>query len=112
MVVGETHVVDVDRGGSAVRTVTGGGTALRAAVSRLQRDLAAYDPALPDRAVAEDQLAELALQAAGTPAPEQLQHSLLLVAAAIGSVSALAAPLAALREAVEQQLSRPTPAPR
>lgn len=106
MVVGETHVVDADRSGSVVGAVTGGGAALRAAVARLERDLAAYRHALPDRAVAEDELAELARQATGTPVPEQLRHSLLLVAAALGSVSALAAPLAVLREAVEHELSR------
>jgi hypothetical protein len=106
MVVGETHVVDADCGGSVVGTIDGGAAALRAAVARLERELAAYRRALPDRAVAEDELAELARQAVGAPAPEQLRHSLLLVAAALGSVSALAAPLAALREAVEQHLAR------
>lgn len=112
MVVGETHVVDADRSESVVRTVTGGGVALRTAVARLERDLAAYRRALPDRAVAEDELAELARQATGAPAPEQLRQALLLVAAALGSVSALAVPLAALREAVEQELSRlPRPMP-
>lgn len=105
MVVGETHAVGADRSGSDVRTVSGS-AALRAAVAGLERDLAAYRPALPDRAVAEDELAELARQAAGTPAPDQLRHSLLLVAAALGSVSALTAPLAALRDAVEAQLTR------
>ncbi|MFG1810345.1 DUF5955 family protein [Streptomyces sp. NPDC049040] len=106
MVVGETHVVDADRSETVVGAVTGGGAALRAAVSRLERELAAYGRALPDRGVAEDGLAELARQATGAPAPEQLRHSLLLVAAALGSVSALRVPLAALREAVEQQLAR------
>lgn len=105
MVVGETHVVDADRSGPVVRTMNSGGRALRAAVGRLEQELAAYRRALPDRAVAEDGLAELARQAAGDPAPDQLRHSLLLVAAALGSVSALAAPLAVLREAVEQELS-------
>ncbi|CAG7653626.1 DUF5955 family protein [Actinacidiphila bryophytorum] len=106
MVVGETHVVGADRSGSDVRTVNGGGADLPAAVARLERDLAAYRPALPDRAVAEVELAALARQAAGAPAPDQLRHSLLLVAAALGSVSALTAPLAALREAVEAHLTR------
>jgi hypothetical protein len=106
MVVGETHVVDGDRSESVVRTVTGGhAAALCAAVIRLQRELAAYQPALPDRAVAVDELAALARQATGPAVPEQLRQSLLLVAAALGSVSALAAPLAALREAVENELS-------
>jgi hypothetical protein len=106
MVVGETHVVDADRSESVVGTLTGGGVALRAAVARVERDLAAYRAVLPDRAVAEDELAELARQSAGTPAPEQLRHSLLLIASALGSVSALTAPLAVLREAVEQELRR------
>ncbi|CAG6396123.1 DUF5955 family protein [Streptomyces cocklensis] len=105
MVVGETHVVGADRSASGVRVGAGSGGALRAAVARLEGELAAYRPALPDRAVAEVELADLARQAAGTPAPEQLRHSLLLVAAALGSVSALRAPLAALRDAVEQQLA-------
>lgn len=105
MVVGETHVVGADRSASGVQVGAGGGGALPAAVARLERDLAAYRPALPDRAVAEVELADLARQASGTPAPEQLRHSLLLVAAALGSVSALRAPLAALRDAVEQQLA-------
>lgn len=106
MVVGETHVVDGDRSDGAVRANAGDGAALRAAVSRLERELAEYRPVLPDRAVAEEELAELGRQAGGRPAPEQLRHSLLLVAAALGSVSRLAAPVAALREAVEQEIGR------
>ncbi|WP_329173632.1 MULTISPECIES: DUF5955 family protein [unclassified Streptomyces] len=98
-------MVDDDRSESVVRTVTGGGAALRAAVARLELELAAYRRALPDRAVAEEELAELARQTSGAPSPEQLRQSLLLVAAALGSVSALAAPLAALRDAVEQEVS-------
>ena len=106
MVVGETPVVDEDCSESVVRTVAAGGAALRVAVAGLQRELAAFQPALPDRAIAEDVLAELLRQTAGRPAsPEQLRYALLLVAAALGSVSALAAPLAALREAVENELS-------
>lgn len=106
MVVGETHVVDGDRSEGAVRPASGAGAALCAAVARLERELAEYRPVLPDRAVAEEELAELSRQAGGPPAPEQLRHSLLLVAAALGSVSRLAAPLAALREAVEHELGR------
>lgn len=108
--MGETQVIDDDRGGTAGRTagqgVPGGGS-LCEAVARLQRELRAYRPVLPDRAVAEDQLDALARQAAGLPpslcftTTECLRHSLLLVAAAIGSVSALAGPLDSLREAVE-----------
>ncbi|NUS13008.1 MAG: hypothetical protein HOY69_16685 [Streptomyces sp.] len=89
-----------------MRPTTGGGVALRAAVARLERELAGHRAFLPDRAVAEEELAELDRQASGTPAPEQLRQSLLLVAAALGSVSRLAAPVAALREAVEQELVR------
>ncbi|WUH95662.1 DUF5955 family protein [Streptomyces sp. NBC_00433] len=86
--------------------MSGGGAALRAAVARLERDLAAHRTALPDRAVAEAELAELARLAGNNPPPEQLRHSLLLVAAVLGSVSVLTAPLAVLREAVEQHLAR------
>lgn len=109
--VGETQVVDDDRGGAAARTAAAdgmpGAAELRAAVARVQRELAAYPPALPDRAVAEDELAALARLAALPGRPdiretEALRHSLLLVAAALGSVSALAEPLAELHEAVER----------
>jgi hypothetical protein len=106
MVVGETHVVGGDRSDGAVRTTAAGGATLRVAVARLERELAEFRPVLPDRAVAEEELAELGRQAGGPPEPEQLRQSLLLVAAALGSVSRLAAPVAALREAVEQELSR------
>ncbi|MBD0735069.1 hypothetical protein BGM09_18900 [Streptomyces sp. CBMA29] len=96
--VGETQVVGAP-----------GAAELRAAVARVQRELAAYHPALPDRAVAEDELAVLARLAA-RPAPaairdaeaEAVRHSLLLVAAALGSVSALTEPLAELHETVER----------
>lgn len=107
MFVGETHAVKGDRSEGPVRPAAGGGVSLRTAVTRLERELADYRRFLPDRAVAEEELAELGRQAAGgTPAPEQLRQSLLLVAAALGSVSGLAAPVAALREAVEQELTR------
>lgn len=102
------RVVNEGRGGSAVRAAATGDPALRAAALRLARELAAYGPALPDRTVAEEELAELIRQAAGDPAPdpEALRRSLLLVAAVLGSVSRLAVPLAALREAVELALAR------
>ncbi|MFC4031042.1 DUF5955 family protein [Streptomyces polygonati] len=110
--MGETQVLDDDRGGMAARPGGGGAgrsaaVGLHDAVAWLRRELAAYRPLLPDRAVAEDELEELAAQAvtagrAGIlPDTERLRHSLLLVAAALGSVSALTAPLDALREAVE-----------
>ncbi|MEV6006370.1 DUF5955 family protein [Streptomyces sp. NPDC051976] len=107
-------MVDDDRGGTAARTAAArggpGAAGLLDAVVRVQRELAAYPPALPDRAVAEDELDALAQQAvtAGPREPldtERLRHSLLLVAAALGSVSALADPLAELRLAVEETLA-------
>ncbi|WNI18566.1 DUF5955 family protein [Actinacidiphila sp. ITFR-21] len=110
--VGETQVLNDDRSGTAARPGGGGApggavAGLHDAVAWLRRELAAYRPLLPDRAVAEDELDELAVQAAAAgragmlPETERLRHSLLLVAAALGSVSALTAPLDALRQAVE-----------
>ena len=77
-------------------------TELRTAVSRLRRELAAHPADFPDRAVAEDELAALDAMAAGGP-PEipRLRRSLLLIAGAIGSVSALAKGLGDVRNAVE-----------
>lgn len=77
-------------------------TGLRTAVSRLRRELAAHPVEFPDRAVAEDELATLAAMAAGgAPEIPRLRRSLLLIAGAIGSVSALAGSLADVRSAVE-----------
>ncbi|ARX87395.1 MULTISPECIES: DUF5955 family protein [Streptomyces] len=77
-------------------------TELRAAVSRLRRELAAYPGEFPDRAIAEDELAALAAMAAtGAPEARRLRRSLLLVASSIGSVSALTGALAGVRGAVE-----------
>ncbi|MEU2559832.1 DUF5955 family protein [Streptomyces longispororuber] len=77
-------------------------TELRAAVSRLRRELAAHPGEFPDRAIAEDELAALAAMAAtGAPEPRRLRRSLLLVAGSIGSVSALGLALAEVRGAVE-----------
>jgi hypothetical protein len=112
VVVGEIQVLNDDRGGGSARSgeddAPGGAAAcLQEAVARLRRELASYRPLLPDREVAEDELAALAGQAGAAvvagraPDTEGLRHSLLLVAAALGSVSALTAPLDALREAVE-----------
>lgn len=76
---------------------------LRTAVSRLRRELAALPADFPDRGIAEDELAALAAMAAGgTPETPRLRRSLLLIAGAIGSVSALARGLAEVREAVDQ----------
>lgn len=75
---------------------------LRTAVSRLRRELAAHPVEFHDRGIAEDELAALdAMACGGVPEVPRLRRSLLLVAAAIGSVSALSAALAQVRGAVE-----------
>ncbi|MGV9247517.1 DUF5955 family protein [Streptomyces sp. NPDC003710] len=75
---------------------------LRTAVSRLRRELAMLPAEFPDRGIAEDELAVLAAMAAGgVPEIPRLRRSLLLIAGAIGSVSALARGLAEVRNAVE-----------
>ncbi|MFF1356311.1 DUF5955 family protein [Streptomyces sp. NPDC058297] len=77
-------------------------TELRTAVSRLRRELAAHPAEFPDRAVAEDELAALdAMAVGGLPETPRLRRSLLLIAGAIGSVSALAKGLGDVRNAVE-----------
>lgn len=75
---------------------------LRTAVSRLRRELAAISSEFPDRAIAEDELAALAAMAAGgAPEIPRLRGSLLLVAGAIGSVSALSRGLSEVKQAVD-----------
>lgn len=75
---------------------------LRSAVSRLRRELAAHPAEFPDRAIAEDELAALAAMTAdGAPEVRRLRRSLLLIAGAIGSVSALSRGLSEVRNAVE-----------
>ncbi|MGW7197131.1 DUF5955 family protein [Streptomyces chryseus] len=87
--------------------VTGDGedprvTELRAAVAHLRRELAGHPAELPDRGVAEDELASLhATALSGAPEIMRLRRSLLLVAGSIGSVSALAGPLRRVRDAIE-----------
>ncbi|MER5179372.1 DUF5955 family protein [Streptomyces sp. NPDC002896] len=77
-------------------------TELRTAVSRLRRELAAHPAEFPDRGIAEEELAALAAMAvSGVPETPRLRRSLLLIAGAIGSVSALAAGLADVRSAVD-----------
>ncbi|MGW0121998.1 DUF5955 family protein [Streptomyces sp. NPDC003327] len=89
------------------RRVTGEGVdprvaELRAAVSRLRRELAAHRADFADRVIAEDELAALdAMAVSGAPEVRRLRRSLLLVAGSVGSVSALAEGLAAVRSAVE-----------
>ncbi|MEU3524785.1 DUF5955 family protein [Streptomyces sp. NPDC038707] len=75
---------------------------LRTAVSRLRRQLAALPVDFPDRTTAEDELAALAAMAAsGVPEIPRLRASLLLIAGAIGSMSALTRGLAQVRAAVD-----------
>lgn len=77
-------------------------TALRAAVSRLRRRLALHPADFPDRVIAEEELAALAAMADhGVPEGPRLRRSLLLIAGAIGSVSALSRELTDVRHAVE-----------
>ena len=89
------------------RPVTGGDedlrvAELRTAVSRLRRELAAHPAEFPDRAIAEEELATLAAMTIdGTPEIPRLRRSLLLIAGAIGSVSALARGLSDVRRAVD-----------
>ncbi|MFJ7336839.1 DUF5955 family protein [Streptomyces sp. NPDC101110] len=87
--------------------VAGGGedprvTELCSAVSRLRRRLAAHPGEFADRTIAEEELAAMAAMAAdGIPEIPRLRRSLLLVAGAIGSVSALSAELADVRRAAD-----------
>lgn len=105
VVVGESHVLENGRGAAVG---SGPGADLAEAVGRMRRELITYRPMLPDRAVAEAELDALARaagavdRAPGSVDSERLRHSLLLVVAAIGSVSALTEALDALREAVER----------
>ena len=75
---------------------------LRTAVSRLRRELAGHPAEFPDRGIAEEELAALdAMATGGAPEIPRLRRSLLLVAGAIGSVSALAPGLRDVRTAVD-----------
>lgn len=76
--------------------------ALGTAVVRLRVELDAHPAELRDRRAAEDQLDALgAMVRSGTPDVPALRQALLLASAALGSVSALADPLAGLRDAIE-----------
>lgn len=75
---------------------------MRAAVDRLRRDLSGYRAPLADREVAERELALLdGMVSAGVPDDAALRNSLLLLAAAVGSVSALAPAVSQLCAAAE-----------
>lgn len=92
--VGQRHVTGSDEDPRV--------TELRSAVSRLRRELAGHPGEFADRAIAEDELAALdAMALSGVPEIPRLRRSLLLIAGAIGSVSALALALAEVRNAVD-----------
>jgi hypothetical protein len=75
---------------------------LRRAVARLRRELAAHPADLPDRAIADDELAALdAMAREGAPEVPRLRRALLLIAGALGSVSALAPALRGVRAAID-----------
>ncbi len=75
---------------------------LRTAVARLRRELAAHPAEFSDRGIAEDELAALAAMTIdGAPEIPRLRRSLLLIAGAIGSVSALSRGLSDVRDAVD-----------
>ncbi|MDH2389191.1 DUF5955 family protein [Streptomyces sp. HNM0663] len=77
-------------------------TELRAAVSRLRRELAGHPVDFPDRDIAEDELAVLAaMVSSGEPEVPRMRRSLLLIAGAVGSVSALGSALMQVRQAVD-----------
>lgn len=72
------------------------------AVGRVRRELAAHPADLPDRQAAEEELGTLdTLARQGISDLPRLRSSLLLIAAALGSVSALAPSLTELRLAIE-----------
>lgn len=75
---------------------------LRTAVARLCRELAAYPFLLPERHMAQEELALLDARAAdGTLSVPGLRASLLVVAGALGSVSSLGAALGQVRGAID-----------
>lgn len=89
------------------KRVTGSGedprvVELRIAVSRLRRELASLSFEFPDRPIAEEELAALdAMAVGGVPEIPRMRSSLLLIAGSIGSVSAVAAALRDVRNAVD-----------
>lgn len=94
--VGQTRVTG-SGGGEEPRAAQ-----LRAAVARLRRELAGHPAEFRDRGIAEDELAVLAaMVAAGDPEIPRMRRSLLLIAGAVGSVSALSPALMQVRAAVD-----------
>ncbi|WP_414167618.1 DUF5955 family protein [Streptoverticillium reticulum] len=95
-------VVEEERTGHSGRNPDPRAAVLCAAVSRLRKALAGHPAALPDREAADDELAALdAMARAGEPDVSRLRSALLLVAGAVGSVSALAGALGEVRAAVD-----------
>lgn len=101
-VVPQTHGIPDTRGtaGTAPGDEDPRVAELRTAVAGLRRELASHRAEFADRSIAENELAILAATA-GAPDAALLRRSLLLIAAAVGSVSALAVSLAQLRAAIE-----------
>ncbi|WP_244501102.1 DUF5955 family protein [Streptomyces sp. TP-A0874] len=105
VVRGRGSVAVEQRGGQdgGASTAESALTGLHTAVCRLRLELAGYPADLRDRAVAEEELAVLdAMVRSGSPDVLRLRRSLLLVASALGSVSALAPALAEMREAIDR----------
>ncbi|GAB7030178.1 DUF5955 family protein [Streptomyces platensis subsp. malvinus] len=76
---------------------------LRGAVARLRRQLAVLPGELPDRAAADEELAALdAMVSHGMPEVPRLRRSLLLIAGAVGSVSALSPALSEVRVGIDR----------
>ncbi|WP_235450436.1 DUF5955 family protein [Streptomyces sioyaensis] len=83
---------------------------LRGAVARLRRQLAVLPGELLDRAAADDELAALdAMVSHGRPEVPRLRRSLLLIAGAVGSVSALSPALTEVREGIDRFSELPRP---
>lgn len=75
---------------------------LRTAVARLRRQLAVLPGELPDRPAADEELAALdAMMSHGRPEVTRMRRSLLLIAGAVGSVSALSSALSEVRERID-----------
>ncbi|MEU4209380.1 DUF5955 family protein [Streptomyces sp. NPDC026206] len=105
-------VVEEERADRSAQEPGPGPGELGAAVSRLRRALAGHPAPLPDRDAAEDELAALdAMARAGATDVSRLRRSLLLVAGAVGSVSALAPALGDVRAAVDRIGGLPSEAP-
>ncbi|MEU1821574.1 DUF5955 family protein [Streptomyces abikoensis] len=104
-------VVEVERTGRSGEDPDPRAGELGVAVARLRRALAGHPAPLPDRDAAEDELAALdAMARTGHPDVSRLRRSLLLVAGAVGSVSALGSALGEVRAAVDRFGDGPGPA--